>query len=158
ASRICIVPASRRARRHGRNVRSVKRQAEGERDSEYQPLPPEQTAWLAAPRAILDCAPMSVNDRRWPEATPSADRMSRVATAIFKPKRTPRQPSLSPDTRGQMRIPIRGAGPAGAAAGWHLATRGYAVTLVDAAPFPRDKTCGDRLTPLAPGEPPLPGS
>ena len=48
-----------------------------------------------------------------------------------------------------MRIAIVGAGPAGAAAGWHLATRGYAVTLVDAALFPRDKTCGDWLTPLA---------
>jgi menaquinone-9 beta-reductase len=51
-----------------------------------------------------------------------------------------------------MRIAIVGAGPAGAAAGWHLATRGNAVTLVDAAPFPRDKTCGDWLTPLALGE------
>src|SRR5215510_12288093 len=48
-----------------------------------------------------------------------------------------------------LRIAVIGAGPAGAAAGWHLATRGFAVALVDAAAFPRDKTCGDWLTPLA---------
>jgi flavin-dependent dehydrogenase len=48
-----------------------------------------------------------------------------------------------------LRIAIVGAGPAGAAAGWHLATHGQAVTLIDAAAFPRDKTCGDWLTPAA---------
>jgi flavin-dependent dehydrogenase len=48
-----------------------------------------------------------------------------------------------------VRIAVLGAGPAGAAAGWHLATRGYSVVLIDAAHFPRDKTCGDWLTPAA---------
>ncbi len=47
------------------------------------------------------------------------------------------------------RVAIVGAGPAGAAAGWHLARRGHSVTLFDRAVFPRDKTCGDWLTPLA---------
>lgn len=47
------------------------------------------------------------------------------------------------------RVAIVGAGPAGAAAGWHLANRGHAVTLIDRARFPRDKTCGDWLTPAA---------
>ncbi len=47
------------------------------------------------------------------------------------------------------RIAIVGAGPAGAAAAYHLATRGHAVTLFDRAVFPRDKTCGDWLTPAA---------
>jgi flavin-dependent dehydrogenase len=47
------------------------------------------------------------------------------------------------------RVAIVGAGPAGAAAGWHLARRGHEVTLFDRAAFPRDKTCGDWLTPLA---------
>ena len=46
-------------------------------------------------------------------------------------------------------IAIVGAGPAGAAAGRHLASRGHAVTLFDRAAFPRDKTCGDWLTPAA---------
>lgn len=41
------------------------------------------------------------------------------------------------------RIAIVGAGPAGASAGYHLALRGFAVTLIDRAEFPRDKVCGD---------------
>src|SRR5678815_4685837 len=44
------------------------------------------------------------------------------------------------------RIAIVGAGPAGSAAGWHLASRGHEVTLFDRATFPRPKTCGDWIT------------
>ena len=44
------------------------------------------------------------------------------------------------------RIAIVGAGPAGASAGYHLSTRGHAITLIDRAKFPRDKTCGDWIT------------
>ena len=50
---------------------------------------------------------------------------------------------------GRKRVAIVGAGPAGASAGWHLAARGHAVTLIDRAAFPRDKTCGDWITPQA---------
>ncbi|MDO5512332.1 geranylgeranyl reductase family protein [Corynebacterium sp.] len=44
---------------------------------------------------------------------------------------------------------VVGAGPAGAAAAIHAADAGYEVLLIDAATFPRDKTCGDGLTPRA---------
>ncbi|MBI8990007.1 geranylgeranyl reductase family protein [Corynebacterium meridianum] len=44
---------------------------------------------------------------------------------------------------------VVGGGPAGAAAAIHAANRGFSVLLVDAARFPRDKTCGDGLTPRA---------
>lgn len=44
------------------------------------------------------------------------------------------------------RIAIVGAGPAGSAAGCHLAARGHEVTLIDRAAFPRPKTCGDWIT------------
>ena len=44
---------------------------------------------------------------------------------------------------------VVGAGPAGAAAAAHLARSGAHVVLADAAVFPRDKTCGDGLTPRA---------
>lgn len=47
------------------------------------------------------------------------------------------------------RIAIVGAGPSGCSAAYHLATRGHAVTLIDRAQFPRAKTCGDWLTPMA---------
>ncbi|MDO4909075.1 MAG: geranylgeranyl reductase family protein [Corynebacterium sp.] len=44
---------------------------------------------------------------------------------------------------------IIGAGPAGSSAAIHAAQLGYTVALIDAADFPRDKTCGDGLTPRA---------
>ena len=44
---------------------------------------------------------------------------------------------------------VVGAGPAGAAAAAWAATSGADVVLADAAVFPRDKTCGDGLTPRA---------
>lgn len=44
---------------------------------------------------------------------------------------------------------VVGGGPAGAAAGYWLATQGHAVTIVEKKTFPRDKTCGDALTPRA---------
>ncbi|OFP66273.1 FAD-linked oxidoreductase [Corynebacterium sp. HMSC074C01] len=46
-------------------------------------------------------------------------------------------------------VAIVGAGPAGAAAAIHAARAGHETLLVDASPFPRDKTCGDGLTPRA---------
>jgi menaquinone-9 beta-reductase len=56
------------------------------------------------------------------------------------------------------RLPARtdvlvvGAGPAGSATAAWLARRGVDVLLTDMAPFPRDKTCGDGLTPRAVAE------
>jgi geranylgeranyl reductase family protein len=47
---------------------------------------------------------------------------------------------------------VVGAGPAGSAAAAWAARGGVEVVLADAAVFPRDKTCGDGLTPRAVGE------
>lgn len=44
---------------------------------------------------------------------------------------------------------VVGAGPAGSALACLLAERGHAVLLLDKAEFPRDKTCGDGLSPRA---------
>ncbi len=44
---------------------------------------------------------------------------------------------------------IIGAGPAGAAAGYWLARHGHDVAIVERKTFPREKTCGDGLTPRA---------
>lgn len=46
-------------------------------------------------------------------------------------------------------VAIIGAGPGGSATAHYLAQRGVDVLLVDKADFPRDKTCGDGLTPRA---------
>lgn len=44
---------------------------------------------------------------------------------------------------------VIGGGPAGASAAYWLARGGHDVTLVEKKEFPRDKTCGDGLTPRA---------
>jgi len=44
---------------------------------------------------------------------------------------------------------VAGGGPAGAAAAWRAATAGARVLVCDKARFPRDKPCGDGLTPRA---------
>ena len=42
---------------------------------------------------------------------------------------------------------VVGAGPGGSATAYHLARHGIDVTVVDKAAFPREKVCGDGLTP-----------
>ncbi|WP_051703835.1 geranylgeranyl reductase family protein [Glycomyces sp. NRRL B-16210] len=42
---------------------------------------------------------------------------------------------------------VVGAGPGGSAAAYHLATRGLDVLLLEKTRFPREKVCGDGLTP-----------
>ena len=44
---------------------------------------------------------------------------------------------------------VVGAGPGGSTAAKWLADRGLQVTLLEKATFPRDKVCGDGLTPRA---------
>ena len=46
-------------------------------------------------------------------------------------------------------VVIVGAGPAGSTAAAHLAQAGFEVALLEKASFPRDKICGDALTPRA---------
>src|SRR2546426_332259 len=48
-------------------------------------------------------------------------------------------------------VAVVGAGPGGSAAAYYLARRGLDVLLLDKSEFPRDKVCGDGLTPRAVG-------
>jgi menaquinone-9 beta-reductase len=54
-----------------------------------------------------------------------------------------------PNLKLEPEILVIGAGPAGASAAWALAQQGHDVLMVDKSDFPRDKTCGDGLTPMA---------
>ncbi|WP_036505889.1 geranylgeranyl reductase family protein [Nocardia aobensis] len=66
--------------------------------------------------------------------------------------------STAPEREGGTVLPehvevlVVGAGPAGSAAAAWAARAGREVLLTDAAVFPRDKTCGDGLTPRATAE------
>jgi menaquinone-9 beta-reductase len=51
--------------------------------------------------------------------------------------------------RARFDVLVIGAGPSGASAAYWLATMGYRVVVVDKKRFPREKTCGDGLTPRA---------
>jgi menaquinone-9 beta-reductase len=54
-----------------------------------------------------------------------------------------------PADERQADVIVVGAGPAGASAAYHLAAAGADVLLLEKAAFPRDKVCGDGLTPRA---------
>jgi len=49
----------------------------------------------------------------------------------------------------QADVIVIGAGPAGGATAWHLARAGISTLLLDKSDFPRDKVCGDGLSPRA---------
>ena len=46
-------------------------------------------------------------------------------------------------------IIIIGGGPAGASAALFLEKKGYCIALLDQARFPRDKVCGEFISPAA---------
>ena len=49
-------------------------------------------------------------------------------------------------------VVVVGGGPAGAAAAYYLASAGRDVVVLEKSTFPRDKICGDGLTPRAVAE------
>jgi geranylgeranyl reductase family protein len=61
-------------------------------------------------------------------------------------ERAPESVVASSDTAD---VIVVGAGPGGSAAAYHLATAGLGVLLLEKTSFPREKVCGDGLTPRA---------
>src|SRR3546814_3567376 len=57
--------------------------------------------------------------------------------------------ALVPGAERVAQVIIVGAGPAGAATAYHPANAGIDVLLLEKSAFPRDKVCGDGLTPRA---------
>jgi menaquinone-9 beta-reductase len=58
-----------------------------------------------------------------------------------------RPQSDAPEDRGTADVIVVGAGPAGSSAAYWLATAGLDVLLLEKTSFPREKVCGDGLTP-----------
>jgi menaquinone-9 beta-reductase len=69
---------------------------------------------------------------------PSEESQVPGATAV-----RPSRPAADAD------VIVVGAGPAGSATAYHLAQAGHDVLLLEKAAFPREKVCGDGLTPRA---------
>lgn len=67
-----------------------------------------------------------------------------AATAPAPPGAAP-APAGGPDAD----VIVVGAGPAGSSAAYHLARQGHDVLLLEKSDFPREKVCGDGLTPRA---------
>jgi menaquinone-9 beta-reductase len=63
-------------------------------------------------------------------------------------KKVSRMTRTTADAR-QADVIVVGAGPAGSSTAYHLANAGLDVLLLEKAAFPRDKICGDGLTPRA---------
>jgi menaquinone-9 beta-reductase len=63
-------------------------------------------------------------------------------------KKVSRMTRTTADAR-QADVIVVGAGPAGTSAAYHLAHAGVDVLLLEKSAFPRDKICGDGLTPRA---------
>lgn len=62
------------------------------------------------------------------------------------------QGTNTPEMRTAADVVIVGAGPAGSATAYYLARAGIDVIVVEKSSFPRDKICGDGLTPRAVAE------
>ncbi len=58
-------------------------------------------------------------------------------------------PATAPPTTAEADVIVVGAGPGGSTAAYHLAQAGLDVLLLEKTEFPREKVCGDGLTPRA---------
>ncbi len=56
---------------------------------------------------------------------------------------------MTADTPSRYDVVVVGGGPSGSACAYWLASAGHSVLLLEKKHFPREKTCGDGLTPRA---------
>ncbi|MDT4913141.1 MAG: menaquinone-9 beta-reductase [Pseudonocardiales bacterium] len=69
------------------------------------------------------------------------------ATASLGPSAEVRPAGLNADAGNDADVIVVGAGPAGSSAAYWLATAGLDVAVLEKTTFPREKVCGDGLTP-----------
>ncbi len=75
--------------------------------------------------------------------------MSDAGTAELARAMADPRPASSDERLVEADAIVVGAGPGGSATATHLARRGLKVALLEKAEFPREKVCGDGLTPRA---------
>ena len=56
---------------------------------------------------------------------------------------------IKPKQKYDCDVLIAGAGPAGSGLAFHLASKGFKVIVAEAEKFPRDKVCGDGVSPIS---------
>ena len=57
--------------------------------------------------------------------------------------------TIKPAYKYDCDVLIAGGGPAGSGLAYHLAKKGLKVIVAEAEKFPRDKICGDGVSPIA---------
>ncbi len=70
-----------------------------------------------------------------------------MSTSVTAPIPSPRPATHHPDATNEADVVVVGAGPAGSSAAYWLADAGLDVALLEKTSFPREKVCGDGLTP-----------
>jgi len=100
----------------------------------------------AEPKAASPAKKTAGRKKAPPAAKGSAKATPAAATPTAGPAPAPRRRRAAEPVHD---VVVVGAGPAGASCGYWLADAGWDVVVVEKKQFPREKTCGDGLTPRA---------
>jgi geranylgeranyl reductase family protein len=111
--------------------------------------PSDATRPPGAPKKAAKAAKTPAKKAAKAAKTPAKKRPAKRATpaaqAASAPRATPKRQRPEPVHD----VVVIGAGPSGSSCGYWLADAGWDVVVVEKKEFPREKTCGDGLTPRA---------
>ena len=119
--------------------------------------PPDATRPPGAPRKAAKAAKRPAKKATPPAKKPAAPAAKKRTAQKHTPaakagRQKAPSPRATPTRRRAERVHdvvVVGAGPAGSSCGYWLADAGWDVVVVEKKQFPREKTCGDGLTPRA---------
>jgi geranylgeranyl reductase family protein len=108
-------------------------------------VPAEKTPAKKAPAKRVTTKKSPAKKATATKAT--ATKAAATATPTAHAPAAPAEPRRTPERVHD--VVVVGAGPAGSSCGYWLADAGWDVVVVEKKEFPREKTCGDGLTPRA---------